>query len=87
MNLSLPSTAGTRSALGAVGHSAGSVTAQSARTEMSMPSTVHVTPVDDLIDHDGEDCICGPTTEPVPCDDGAFGWVIIHHSLDGRENE
>lgn len=51
-------------------------------------STVHVYPEPDLIEHDtdhGDDCICGPTTEAVPCEDGSFGWLITHHSLDGRE--
>lgn len=50
-------------------------------------STVHVLPVDDLIAHEaqGGDCPCGPTTEPVKAEDGYIGWVVIHHSLDGRE--
>ena len=50
-------------------------------------STVHVSPVRDLIEHDtdGGDCLCGPTTEAVMRDDGSNGWVVIHHSLDGRE--
>ena len=50
-------------------------------------STVHCYPVGDLIDHatDGRDCPCGPTTEPVFRDDGSNGWLITHHSLDGRE--
>lgn len=51
-------------------------------------STVHVVPVSDLIDHDDtgdHECVCGPTTEPVERDDGSFGWVVVHHSLDGRE--
>ena len=50
-------------------------------------TTVHVIPVDDLTDHDtdGDDCPCGPCTEPVTRDDGSVGWVVIHHSLDGRE--
>lgn len=50
-------------------------------------STVHVTPVDDLIEHDssGDGCPCGPTVEAVMRDDGSNGWLIIHHSLDGRE--
>lgn len=49
--------------------------------------TVHVVPINDLIEHDdiGDDCVCGPTTEPVKADDGYVGWVITHHSLDGRE--
>lgn len=48
---------------------------------------VHVLPVDDLMEHaaDGRDCMCGPTTQPVPRDDGSYGWLIVHHSLDGRE--
>ena len=49
-------------------------------------STVHVVPVRDLIEHDDTDeCPCGPTTEPVERDDGSFGWLVVHHSLDGRE--
>lgn len=47
---------------------------------------VHVTPDEDLIDHPmSEDCACGPTAEPVPGDKGFVGWVVTHHSLDGRE--
>ena len=51
-------------------------------------SSVHVYPVDDLVEHDTsgeEDCICGPETEPVEREDGSMGWLISHHSLDGRE--
>lgn len=52
-----------------------------------MSNTVHVYPVNDLIEHDtdGGECPCGPETEAVPCDDGTYGWVITHHSMDGRE--
>lgn len=48
---------------------------------------VHVYPTGDLIEHDtdGGDCLCGPTTEPVPRPDGSMGWLVKHHSLDGRE--
>lgn len=48
---------------------------------------VHCYPLNDLVEHDtsGGDCICGPDTEPVPRDDGSIGWLITHHSLDGRE--
>ena len=46
---------------------------------------VHVIPKDDLMCHLAGDCPCGPSTEPVPRDDGSMGWLIIHHSLDGRE--
>jgi hypothetical protein len=50
-------------------------------------TTVHTYPSGDLIEHDtdGGDCPCGPTTEPVARDDGSYGWVIVHRSLDGRE--
>lgn len=48
--------------------------------------SVHVVPVDDLIDHETtDDCPCGPTARPVARDDGGVGWVMVHHSLDGRE--
>lgn len=49
---------------------------------------VHVFPVDDLVEHDtdGGECVCGPRTEPVPREDGSIGWLIRHHSLDGREH-
>lgn len=52
-----------------------------------MSNTMHVYPVADLIEHDveGGDCPCGPRTTPVERDDGSIGWVITHHSLDGRE--
>ena len=48
---------------------------------------IHVYPVRDLIEHDtnSDECVCGPTTEAVPREDGSFGWVVVHHSLDGRE--
>lgn len=50
-------------------------------------TTLHVLPVDDLIDHaDSDDCICGPTIEPIQHDDGTIDWLVVHHSLDGREN-
>jgi hypothetical protein len=53
-----------------------------------MSQTVHVLPVGDLIEHEdeGTDCVCAPTVEPVPDDDGSMGWLIVHHSLDGREH-
>jgi hypothetical protein len=51
------------------------------------PNTIHVYPVGDLVEHDtdGGECVCGPTVEPVEREDGSFGWVTTHHSLDGRE--
>ncbi|QGZ17156.1 hypothetical protein HYQ19_gp057 [Arthrobacter phage DrYang] len=52
-------------------------------------SPVHVWPLKDLVEHDTEDddggCVCIPRTEPVPREDGTIGWVLVHHSLDGRE--
>jgi hypothetical protein len=45
----------------------------------------HILPIDDLIAHQPNDCACGPTPEAVPHDDGSFGWLVTHHSLDGRE--
>lgn len=52
-----------------------------------MAQTVHVLPVADLIEHEdeGDNCPCGPAIEPVFDDEGSCGWVITHHSLDGRE--
>ena len=54
-----------------------------------MSTPVHVYPEGDLIEHvtDGGDCLCGPTTEAVFRDDGSNGWLITHHSLDGRESK
>lgn len=52
-----------------------------------MSQTVHVYPDRDLIEHvtEGDECLCGPEVEAVPADDGSMGWLISHHSLDGRE--
>lgn len=51
-------------------------------------NTLHVIPVEDLIEHDtdGGDCPCGPETSAVERDDGSMGWLEIHHALDGREH-
>ena len=50
-------------------------------------ATVHVAPNNDLIEHDleSDDCICGPRIDPVKADDGSMGWVVVHHTMDGRE--
>ena len=48
-------------------------------------STLHVVPINDLIKHPDDDCPCGPAVEAVFRDDGSNGWLIVHHSLDGRE--
>lgn len=47
---------------------------------------LHVTPVDDWIEHEeSTDCVCGPAVHPEMRDDGAYTFVIVHASLDGRE--
>lgn len=50
---------------------------------------LHVWPMDNLVEHDTAtaeaDCLCGPRTKPVERADGSIGWLIVHHSLDGRE--
>lgn len=55
-----------------------------------MASTLHVTPRKDVIVHDTSseepDCVCGPATHPVVRDDGSVAWLLVHHSLDGRES-
>jgi len=40
-----------------------------------------------LVEHDtgGDGCVCGPGVVPVMRTDGSVGWLLIHHSLDGRE--
>ncbi len=52
-----------------------------------MSREVHVIPLDDFIEHELEDCVCGPEVEPRPRDDGSIGWVVSHNALDGREKE
>ena len=48
---------------------------------------IHISPINDLVEHEleGEDCVCGPDVEPVMRSDGSNGWIVRHHSLDGRE--
>jgi hypothetical protein len=52
---------------------------------------LHIAPQGDLITHDTSsteaDCVCGPRTVPVEQKHGGYGWLIVHHSLDGRERE
>lgn len=51
-----------------------------------MSFDAEVVPIDDLIAHeDSEECPCGPELQPVERGDGSIGWVLSHHSLDGRE--
>jgi hypothetical protein len=54
--------------------------------EPPINGTAHVVPRGDLVEHEtSDDCPCGPTAQPVTRDDGSVGWVMLHHSLDGRE--
>lgn len=52
-------------------------------------TTLHVTPSGDLVGHDTStadpDCVCGPEVRPTTREDGLVGWLLVHHSLDGRE--
>lgn len=54
-----------------------------------MTDVLHVAPVGDLIEHNTAtreaECVCGPETRAVKAEDGSMGWLIVHHSLDGRE--
>jgi hypothetical protein len=54
-----------------------------------MTNTLHVAPLQDQVDHDTStteaDCVCGPEVRPVTREDGSIGWLLVHHSLDGRE--
>lgn len=49
------------------------------------PGEVHVLPDDDQIQHARVDCVCGPAAELVRSPRGPDGWLVVHHSLDGRE--
>ncbi|WP_199841290.1 hypothetical protein [Streptomyces scabiei] len=47
---------------------------------------LHVVPLGDAVEHVSDhDCLCGPTAKPIKTDDGSIQWLMIHHSLDGRE--
>lgn len=47
---------------------------------------LHVVPLGDAVEHEADDdCVCGPTLKPVAGADGSLVWLMIHHSLDGRE--
>lgn len=49
-------------------------------------SGYHVIPINDLVEHVDDDCICGPETELIFDENESLrGWVVKHHSLDGRE--
>lgn len=43
----------------------------------------HVRPIDDLVEHSFDaDCVCGPRIDE---DEETGNIVVVHHSLDGRE--
>lgn len=48
---------------------------------------VHVRPAGDLIEHAmTAECECGPTSELIRDEQRCVeGWMVTHHSLDGRE--
>ena len=52
-----------------------------------MSEAVHTYPLNDAVEHEleGTDCVCGPEVVPVEREDGSMGWQVVHHSLDGRE--
>lgn len=49
--------------------------------------SIHVVPMRDDITHEQSDeCVCGPRNEAHAQPDGSVRFVVIHHSLDGRES-
>ena len=47
---------------------------------------LHVVPLGDAVEHTSyDDCVCGPTAKLIKTEDGSIHWLMIHHSLDGRE--
>lgn len=52
----------------------------------SVVGVLHVVPVGDAVQYTSDnDCVCGPTVKPITNEDGSAQWLMIHHSLDGRE--
>jgi len=50
--------------------------------------TIHVYPGNDAIIHEAWDaCPCGPASELHTGSEDGDRWLIIHHSLDGRERQ
>lgn len=54
------------------------------------PEVLHVLPAGDVIQHvTSGDCLCGPSMRFVTAPDSpsvTYGWIYVHHSLDGRES-
>lgn len=57
------------------------------RYGLAYDGAVHVEPVNDLVGHEVQDCVCGPLVEPVKQHDGGTGWLVTHHPLDGRDRD
>ena len=48
--------------------------------------SLHVLPINDLIEHETTgSCPCGPDEQLVQRDGEPDRWMVVHHSLDGRE--
>lgn len=52
-----------------------------------MTTTVHLVPANDVIEHEAEECVCGPRTDVICIclDHGTFSYVVVHFSLDSSE--
>lgn len=51
---------------------------------------IHVTPINDLVEHECDDdgeCPCGLDVQPIEREDGTIAWVYLHNALDGRDLE
>lgn len=44
-------------------------------------------PHDDLIEHEPDECVCGPARIPIVAGDGAQSQLVIHRRLDSRGDE
>lgn len=44
-------------------------------------------PRDDLIEHEAEECVCGPARIPIVAGDGTRSRLVIHRRLDSRGDE
>jgi hypothetical protein len=50
------------------------------------PGVAHVVPRGDSMEHEtSDDCACGPSPLAETRPDGSIDWIVVHHSLDGRE--
>jgi hypothetical protein len=57
--------------------------------QAAVTNTLDAVPQHDIAGHDTSttepDCVCGPEVRPATQEDGSVGWLLVHHSLDGRE--